>query len=380
MKIDAPSLTAIREYLDEMMYSLVDLRLSFEVPRTPAGFPHFESLQQAVKRLDPSHHTLFRLFRVGEAVDDASLRAAVPERVFNALIECELLERDESGAWRTPSLLIVPAEGLYLIVGAPPSFPTAARPCNTWFDMSSYFVANALPRSLHGQRVLDICSGSGMQALLCATRGASAVGLELNPEAVETARANAALNGLDNKVEFRQSNMLAAVGERETFDFIVCNTPYAPVIAGPEPPRSLEEIGNSVLLGVPSKLPAHLSGRSRGIIGTWRSAGYRSSTYQMESIASQLEKEGFAIFAYVDRAPDTADSVLRILQGDLTQRAGLEPERVAEIVNGVRELLRKSEPPIDGFYNQLIYFQKGKIESAGSERAIFGLSPAPPKA
>jgi len=192
---------------------------------------------------------------------------------------------------------------------------------------------------------------------------------------VETARANAILNGLDDRVEFRQSDMLAAVGGSETFDFIVCNTPYAPVIGGDEAPRSLEEIGNSVLRGVPAQLPAHLSERGRGVIGTWRSIGYRSVTYQMQYIASELEKKGFAIFAYVDRAPDTVDGVIRILQNDLSERPGLGPAQAEEIVKLVREMIEKSEQPVDGFYNQLIYFQKGKIESAGSERAVFGLSP-----
>jgi len=376
MKINIASLTALREYLDEMMYALVDVRLSLEVPRLLTGFPQFESLQQALKRLDHGHQTLFRLFRAGEAVDDSSLKTAIPDRALTALTEIELLRRDESGMWRTPSLLIVPAEGLYLIVGVPPSYPTRTRQCSTWFDMSSYFVASALPRSLRGRRALDICSGSGLQALLCAARGADAVvGLELNQEAVETARANAILNGLDDRVEFRQSDMLAAVGGSETFDFIVCNTPYAPVIGGDEAPRSLEEIGNSVLRGVPAQLPAHLSERGRGVIGTWRSIGYQSVTYQMQYIASELEKQGFAIFAYVDRAPDTVDGVIRILQNDLSERPGLGPAQAEEIVKLVREMIEKSEQPVDGFYNQLIYFQKGKIESAGSERAVFGLSP-----
>lgn len=376
MKIDAHSLVAIREYLDEMMYSLVDLRLSLEVPRAPTGFLHFETLQQVVERLDQNHQSLFRLFRLGETVDDVSLKAAVPERIRNALSASRLLELDPSGAWRTPSILIIPAEGLYLIVGIPPSYPTATRPCNTWFDLSSYFVANTLPRSLHGQRVLDICSGSGIQSLLCAMRGADSVlGLELNHEAVETARANAILNGLDGKIEFRQSNMLEAVGANEEFDFVVCNTPYAPVLKGVEAPRSFGEIGNSVLRGVPAVLPSHLSDGSRGIIGTWRSVGHGSKTYQMQSIASQLEKEGFAVFAYVDRAPDTLTGVLRILQNDLAQSEGLDSEKVEQLVSNVREMFEKSEQPQDGFYNQLIYFKKGRIESAGSERAIYGLSP-----
>jgi hypothetical protein len=51
----------------------------------------------------------------------------------------------------------------------------------------------------------------------------------------------------------------------------------------------------------------------------------------------------------------------------------MSPDRINDIVEGVRGLFQKSEWQVDGFYNQLIYFQKGKIESAPAMRAIFGL-------
>jgi methylase of polypeptide subunit release factors len=375
MKIHSPSLAAIRDYLNEMMYSLVDLRLSFEIGLSPTGFPKFQSLQQIVNRLDPAHQVLFRLFRLGEAVDDAAVKESVPGRVFTALTETELLVRDEAGGWRTPSLLIVPAEGLLLLVNVPPSYPTASKPCHVWFDMSSYFVAKTLPTYLGDQRVLDVCSGSGLQSLLCAARGAAQVlGLDLHEEAVVAARANAILNGVDARVEFRQSNVLASLKEGELFDFVVCNTPYAPVIEGPGAPSSLEEIGNSVLLRLLRELHPHLSERSRGILGTWRAVGHQSSTYLMQSIGAAMRKDGFDTFAFVDRAPDTLDGVLRILQTDLEQRADMQPDQINGIVESVKSLFQKSERPVDGFYNQLIYFQKGKIESATAGRAIFGLS------
>jgi len=375
MKIHSLSLAAIRDYLNEMMYPLVDLRLSFEIGLSPTGFPKFQSLQQIVNRLDQSHQVLFRLFRLGEAVDDASVKESVPERILAALIETELLVRDETGGWRTPSLLIVPAEGLLLLVNIPPSYPTASKPCKVWFDMSSYFVAKTLPNYLGDSRVLDVCSGSGLQSLLCAVRGAADVlGLELQEEAVIASRANAILNGVESRVEFRQSNVLSSLDKDERFDFVVCNTPYAPVIEGPDAPSALEEIGNSVLLRLLRELHPHLSEHSRGILGTWRAIGHRSSTYLMQSISAGMKEKGFDTFAYVDQAPDTLDSVLRMLQTDLEQRAEMEPHRVNEIVESVRNLFQKSERPVDGFYNQLVYFQKGKIESATAGRAIFGLS------
>ncbi|HKS42095.1 MAG TPA: hypothetical protein VJX74_15875, partial [Blastocatellia bacterium] len=150
--------------------------------------------------------------------------------------------------------------------------------------------------------------------------------------------------------------------------------PYAPVIEGPGAPSSLEEVGNSVLLRLLRELHPYLSERSRGILGTWRAIGHQSSTYLMQSIGADMKKEGFDTFAYVDRAPDTLDGVLRILQTDLEQRAEMQPDRINDILEGVRNLFQKSERPVDGFYNQLIYFQKGKIESATAGRAIFGLS------
>jgi methylase of polypeptide subunit release factors len=375
MKIHGPSFAAIRDYLSEMMYPLIDQRLSLEIGLSPTGFPKFQSLQQIVSRLDPAHQVLFRLFRLGEPVDDASVKESVPDRIRTALAETNVLIKDEAGAWRTPSLLIVPAEGLLLFVNIPPSYSTASEPCNVWFDMSSYFVAKALPVYLGGKRVLDVCSGSGLQSLLCAVRGAAQVlGLELHEEAVIASRANAILNGIDGKVEFRQSNVLASLRKGERFDFVVCNTPYAPVIEGPDAPSSLEEIGNSVLLRLLRALPDHLSEDSRGILGAWRAIGHQSSTYLMQAIASEMEKDGFDAFAYVDRAPDTLDGVLRILQTDLEQRVKMPPDRISAAIESVRSLFQNSERPIDGFYNQLIYFQKGKIESVAAGRAIFGLS------
>ncbi|HYP99334.1 MAG TPA: methyltransferase [Polyangiaceae bacterium] len=380
MTID-PSNTAafrtIRDFLDERMYPLVDLRLSLEVGRSMTGFPPFDALDKAVERLDFEHEILFRLFRLGSPVDDDSIRRALPGRVLEAFHVTGLLVRGGDQLWRTPNLLLVPAEGLMLIVSVPPTYPTASGNCDTWFDMSSYFLAKALPTSLAGKRVLDLCSGSGIQGLLCAARAADqVVGLELSPNAVQVARANAILNGLEGRIEFRESDGLSALAADERFDLVVCNTPYAPILPRAAAPTTVGEIGNAVLQRTVSQLAAHVREHGRGILATWRSPGRGSVTDQLNLLASVLESQGCSVSAYVDRAPDTVDGVVRMLQKDLEQRGGLSLEHIEPILAATRDTLGRAQPPIDGFYNQLVCFQKIDRLRPETVRPTFGLSAA----
>lgn len=73
--------------------------------------------------------------------------------------------------------------------------------------------------------MLDMGTGTGIQALAAAEKAARVLGVDINPEAVELARRNARLNNIGN-VEFRVSNLFENVSEE--FDLIVFNPPYLP--------------------------------------------------------------------------------------------------------------------------------------------------------
>jgi methylase of polypeptide subunit release factors len=363
MRLDAPALTTVREYLGDLMYALVDFRMSFEADRGPNGFPRFAALQAVIERLDPVHQVAFRLLRLGESVADDEVARAMPAAVRDAFATAGILARADDGRWQTTGGLVVPVDGLLVLVGVPSSYPTARRPASPWFDLSSFVVACALPASLAGERVLDVCAGSGVQALLCARRGADrVVGLELDAHAVETARANAALNGLDGRVEFRVSDGLAALGDAETFDFVVCNTPYAPTLRGAVPPRTPSEIGNTVLLALIDELPRHLSAGGRGIVALWRAIGTAAHTFHRRAVTERLARHGFTTAAFVDRAPDTVDSVLRMVAAD----------QGADVDADIRALLAREAPSIDGFYNEIVAFRRGG--AGGASGLAFGLA------
>jgi len=71
---------------------------------------------------------------------------------------------------------------------------------------------------------LDLGTGTGVQAMLAAKHSKQVVATDINPRALEFARFNAALNGIEN-IEFVEGDMFEAVAGR-TFDLIVSNPPF----------------------------------------------------------------------------------------------------------------------------------------------------------
>lgn len=76
-------------------------------------------------------------------------------------------------------------------------------------------------------RILDLCAGSGCLGILCAHHFPEAkISLgELSSEAIEIARQNIAMHGLDDRIEVYESDLFASIPSAR-FDIIVSNPPY----------------------------------------------------------------------------------------------------------------------------------------------------------
>ena len=70
-----------------------------------------------------------------------------------------------------------------------------------------------------GVRVLDVACGTGVVAVTAARLGARVTGLDLTPELLEAARANAALAGVD--IDWHEGDVEQLPFEPETFDVVV---------------------------------------------------------------------------------------------------------------------------------------------------------------
>lgn len=87
----------------------------------------------------------------------------------------------------------------------------------------SYALARLTPRR-PVRRALDLCTGSGIHALLASRHAEEALGVDINPRAVQFARLNARMNGCD--AEFVQGDLYAPC--RGVYDLITCNPPFVP--------------------------------------------------------------------------------------------------------------------------------------------------------
>lgn len=89
-----------------------------------------------------------------------------------------------------------------------------------------------------GERMLDMGTGSGVSAILAARTGAEVVAVDVNPNAVECARQNAARNGVSDRIKFHVADIFDGVDG--TFDLIVFDPPFRWF-----KPRDLLEMGTA---------------------------------------------------------------------------------------------------------------------------------------
>lgn len=89
-----------------------------------------------------------------------------------------------------------------------------------------------------GDIALDVGTGTGLIALLMARKAKFVLGVDINPIAVELARENARLNGIQN-IDFKVSDLFERVNGK--FDVITFNAPYLP--GEPEEPIDLALVG-----------------------------------------------------------------------------------------------------------------------------------------
>lgn len=219
----------VGDFLRSVGYGVI----AHSLPRTGRDqvFPDFLELQRRLATLAPFYRFLYSLLWQGHEVNSASLKAALPSSIIDALQTCGLV-MPEGPNFRTPGMAIVPFEGLLLTVAIPPQYPTAAwskQPI--YIGPDSFYLAGLFPPSMQGKRILDVCAGSGIQGLICLSRGAaSATALEKNPAAAAVASLNAAINGLADRYEILESDLFSALDPSLTFDVVVSNPPFMPVM------------------------------------------------------------------------------------------------------------------------------------------------------
>jgi release factor glutamine methyltransferase len=149
---------------------------------------------------------------------------------------------------------------------------------------SLLFCRHLNPRA--GERMLEIGAGLGLAAVLAARAGASVVATDVVPDAVETIRLNAALNGVT--IDARLGDCYAPVaGER--FDLVCSNPPQMPTPPGRERADAAAAADNGGIDGweildrVIGGAPAHLRPGGRLLFTIFAFLGRKAAFAKVEA-------------------------------------------------------------------------------------------------
>ncbi len=79
---------------------------------------------------------------------------------------------------------------------------------------------------LNGKVVLDVGTGTGIQAIQAIKNGAkNSIGVDINPESVQCAKENVILNGVEDKVQIILSDLFENLQKDQKFNVIIANLP-----------------------------------------------------------------------------------------------------------------------------------------------------------
>lgn len=200
---------------------------------------------------------LVRLFLLRVALPPARMREIIGEDLTAVLLDLGILiHRGEAFASRVDLYcaddLLIATDHRYMLLDEDRLDEDPVM----YLGMDSLGLVHTAPRRVV-ESALDLCTGSGVQALVASRYAGHVTGVDLNPRALRFARFNAQLNGIDN-VDFALGDLYQAV-EGKTFDCILANPPFVP-----SPERALGfrdggARGEDLLARIVSGAPDHLS-------------------------------------------------------------------------------------------------------------------------
>ena len=200
---------------------------------------------------------LVRLFLLRVALPETKLRDLFGDKMFETLSSLDVFYPC-SELWAS-RIDLYSVEGLYLATDHRYMLDEEIRLPEApvmYIGQDSRGLVHAAPRKPCA-KLLDLCTGSGIQALSGSRYATEAVGVDLNPRAVRFARFNAQLNGITN-VRFLQDDLYNSFQD-ETFDIILANPPFVPSPCSDLRYRDGGHTGEAVLARIISEADLYMS-------------------------------------------------------------------------------------------------------------------------
>jgi hypothetical protein len=179
-----------------------------------------------------------------------------------------------------------------------------------YLGQDSYTLARATMRK-PVRRTLDLCTGSGVHAIIAAGHSEEVIGVDINARAINFSRFNSIFNGVKN-ARFVQGDLLEPV-RGEKFDLILANPPFVP---SPEVKvyfRDGGATGEDPLRKILEKLDDYLT--DQGVCQIFTLLVFQEGQDYLQKLTRYLGKEHFDILVLSTNTIDTEYFVIDQMSG-----------------------------------------------------------------
>jgi len=193
---------------------------------TDVAIRRFQQVPSYVALLRQVNSPAARLAGFALMRQELSLREA--REIFGDCLEALHDQRmlEVEGDVVRPLADLYPCEGVYLFADL--KFSPFKRLPNHVYEVGgdSYTLARCTPR-WPNEAALDLCTGSGVHAVLAARHTQEVMGVDINSRAIDFSSLNAVINNVHDHCAFVRGSLYEPAAGRR-FDLITANTPFVP--------------------------------------------------------------------------------------------------------------------------------------------------------
>lgn len=190
--------------------------------------PDYRTFYNAIKKMPRFLQNFAKFFSLG---------LPITKNEFSLYFDCDTVEQfklmglcnyDETDIWLN-NLLLVTYANCYVFVGNVYYYPTCqSKEQIPYIGPDSYWLSRMLNNYVHGT-VLELCSGSGLQAIISAKTAKKVVAVDIDPQAISICRINVCLNCVDHIVDIRHGDLFDVIDINEKYNYIIANPPFIPI-------------------------------------------------------------------------------------------------------------------------------------------------------
>jgi methylase of polypeptide subunit release factors len=173
-------------------------------------------------KTDNPYNILVRLFWLGRAVSESIIREKLPGLDVEQLEGVGLLHRRDGEV--QANVKLAPYHDLLMASDFGPEIHRELPTDHVLGVGAASLTLASLTVRRKVKTALDIGTGAGIQAFLATHHADNVIGTDTNPRALNFAKFNAKLNGIDG-IEWREGNLYEPVAQQR-FDLLVSNPPY----------------------------------------------------------------------------------------------------------------------------------------------------------